>query len=123
MKELIDINKENIKYILSDILKMEARDINQYRITVPGCPEGGYTVFEYAMLNKSGDPEKYLPHIESAFELMDLGASAAIRKGVEIDINKNIVSQRPETNGHTPLTYCISREVLLRLEPWLMKRG
>ena len=40
MKELIDINKENIKYILSDILKMEARDINQCRITVPGCPEG-----------------------------------------------------------------------------------
>jgi hypothetical protein len=61
------------------------------------------------MLNKSRDPEKYLPHIESAFELMDLGASSAIRVGVDIDINKSIASQRPETNGHTPLTYCISR--------------
>jgi len=110
MKELIDINRaEDIKYILADILKMEARDINQCRITAPGCPEGGYTVFEYTMLNKSRDPEKYLPHIESAFELMDLGASSAIRVGVDIDINKSIASQRPETNGHTPLTYCISR--------------
>jgi len=46
MKELIDINSaEDIKYILADILKMEARDINQYRITAHGCPEGGYTVF------------------------------------------------------------------------------
>jgi hypothetical protein len=61
------------------------------------------------MLNKSSDPEKYLPHIESAFELMDLGASAALREGAGIDINKNIESQRPETNGHTPLTYCIYR--------------
>jgi hypothetical protein len=34
MKELIDINRaEDIKYILADILKMEARDINQCRIT------------------------------------------------------------------------------------------
>ena len=42
IKELIDINKaEDIKYILADILKMEARDINQCRITAPGCPEGG----------------------------------------------------------------------------------
>ena len=103
MKELIDI-----KYILSDILKMEARDINQCRITVPGCPEGGYTVFEYAMLNKSGDPEKYLPHIEPAFELIDLGASAAIREGLGIDINKNIASGKKEINGHTPLTYAAS---------------
>ncbi len=61
MKELIDINKGGIKHILSDILKVEARDINQCRITAPGCPEGGYTVFECAMLNKSGNPEKYLP--------------------------------------------------------------
>jgi len=110
MKELIDINTPaNIKYILSGILKMEARDINQCRITASGSPEGGYTLFEYAMLNKSSDPEKYLPHIESAFELMDLGANAAIREGVDININKIIASQRPETNGHTPLTYCISR--------------
>ena len=107
MKELIDINKGGIKHILSDILKVEARDINQCRITAPGCPEGGYTVFEYAMLNKSGNPEKYLPHIESGCELIDLGASAAIRKGVEIDINKSIVSENSETNGHTPLTYSI----------------
>jgi hypothetical protein len=111
MKELIDINTPaNIKYILSGILKMEARDINQCRITAPGCPEGGYTVFEYTMLNKSSDPEKYLPHIESAFELMDLGASAAIREGVDIDINKSIASQRSETDGHTALTYCILKE-------------
>jgi len=106
MKELIDINKENIKYILSDILKMEARDINQCRITVPGCPEGGYTVFEYAMLNKSSEPEKYSPQIESALELMNLGASATIREGVGIDINKNIASEKDGINGHTPLTYC-----------------
>jgi hypothetical protein len=110
MKELIDINSVGeIKYILSGILKMEARDINQCRITASGSPEGGYTLFEYAMLNKSSDPEKYLPHIVSAFELVDLGASAALREGVGIDINKSMASERPDTNGQTPLTYCITR--------------
>jgi hypothetical protein len=74
------------------------------------------------MLNKSRDPEKYLPHIESAFELMDLGASSAIRVGVDIDINKSIASQRPETNGHTPLTYCISRGSTTAVRALVMKR-
>ena len=64
MKELIDINSVgDIKYILSGILKMEARDINQCRITASGSPEGGYTLFEYAMLNKRSDPEKNIYHI------------------------------------------------------------
>lgn len=57
------------------------------------------------MLNKSGNPEKYLPHIESGCELIDLGASAAIRKGVEIDINKSIVSENSETNGRSYTSY------------------
>ena len=110
MKELIDLNAAgDIRHILSDTLKMRPDDFNRCKITVPGCPEGGYTVFEYAMLNKSSDPEKYLPHIESAHVLIDLGANAVIREGVGIDINKNIASQRPETNGHTPLTYAISK--------------
>jgi len=111
IKELIDINRpDDIKYILSGILKMEARDINQCRITVPGSPERGYTVLEYAMLNKSSDSEKYLPHIESALEVMALGASATIREGVGIDINKIITSQKDETNGHTALTYCVFKQ-------------
>ncbi|WPX98895.1 Putative ankyrin repeat-containing protein [Candidatus Megaera polyxenophila] len=62
------------------------------------------------MLNKSSDSEKYLPHIESALEVMTLGASATIREGVGIDINKIITSQKDETNGHTALTYCVFKQ-------------
>lgn len=52
IKELIDLNAAgDIRHILSDTLKIGPEDFNRCKITVLGCPEGGYTVFEYAMLN------------------------------------------------------------------------
>lgn len=52
MKELIDLNAaEDIRHIWSDTLKIQSEDFNRCKTIVLGCPEGRYTVFEYAMLN------------------------------------------------------------------------
>lgn len=66
---------------------MEARDINQYRITVPDCPEGeGIRYLDMPCW------KNIYRIIESAFELIDFGANAAFRERVGININKNIAS-------------------------------